>query len=398
MFRVDNCDVLDWCKNYKGEKFHALLCDPPYEYGMMNMSWDSTGIAFNTETWEALKEHLYPGAFIMAFSGARTYHRMACAIEDAGFITHPMLIWIYSSGFPKAANLSKLIDKADGLERKDTGLYREVHDITSGRYNRSEPYNRKKFPITKPASKKSEMWENHRYGLQCLKPALEPICLAQVPYEKKPVDSIVKYGAGALNIEGGRIPHNEECKYMKAQSTERQFYAQSCRYEPTLELKPEGRWPANLLISDVELGEDANRYFFNADYLYEKLEAPFFYGKKASKKERDAGLDNFEFKVGGGMLGTKDKSLKTGSGNERNNLMKNPHPTCKPISLTKYLANLLLPPAEYYRRILVPFSGVSSEMIGCVLAGWEEVIGIEKESEYAEIGEERLKWWSQESH
>jgi site-specific DNA-methyltransferase (adenine-specific) len=96
-------DVLSWCKSYEGDKFHALLCDPPYELGFMGRSWDKTGIAFQPSTWAALAEHLHDGAFIMAFASSRGWHRQAVAMEDAGLIMHPSIFgWAYGSGFPKA--------------------------------------------------------------------------------------------------------------------------------------------------------------------------------------------------------------------------------------------------------------------------------------------------------
>ena len=91
-----------WAANYTGPKFHALLCDPPYELGFMGKKWDASGVAFRPETWAALLKHLLPGAFIMAFAGTRGYHRMAVAIEDAGFVIHPAIGWVFGTGFPKA--------------------------------------------------------------------------------------------------------------------------------------------------------------------------------------------------------------------------------------------------------------------------------------------------------
>lgn len=93
---IYNQDIMEWCKSYKGEKFHAILCDPPYELGFLGKEWDKSGIAFNPETWKALKEHLHDGGFGMAFASSRGWHRMAVAIEDAGFIIHPTIFgWAF---------------------------------------------------------------------------------------------------------------------------------------------------------------------------------------------------------------------------------------------------------------------------------------------------------------
>jgi len=119
-----------------------------------------------------------------------------------------------------------------------------------------------------------------------------------------------------------------------------------------------------------------------------------FYCAKASRKERDAGMDDMPLKTGGGMQGTADQTLLTGSGNIRNNKVRNPHPTVKPLKLTQYLATLLLPPPSYNTRLFIPFSGVGSEMIGALLAGWEFVQGVELSQEYADIAEQRIKHYT----
>ena len=117
MYRVDVANILDW----PGDGlYHAAIMDPPYEIAFMNKAFDKTGISFRPETWARIAEHLYPGAFLFAFAGSRTYHRIACAIEDAGFILHPMLGWVYGSGFPKATNLSKGIDARENFGKTNS--------------------------------------------------------------------------------------------------------------------------------------------------------------------------------------------------------------------------------------------------------------------------------------
>lgn len=156
---VHHANVLDWARDYTGPKFHALLCDPPYELGFMGKAWDKSGVPFRADTWAALAAHLHPGAFLMAFASSRGWHRQAVAMEDAGLVIHPTLFgWAFGSGFPKATRV------ADA-----------------------------------PA------FNGHRYGLQALKPALEPVIVAQVPYQGRPVDCITRTGAGALWVDGGRI-------------------------------------------------------------------------------------------------------------------------------------------------------------------------------------------------
>jgi DNA modification methylase len=96
----------------------AIITDPPYELGFMGKSWDSTGIAYDITVWQECLRVLKPGGHLLAFGGSRTYHRLACAIEDAGFQIRDQIMWVYGSGFPKSLNISKAIDKAAGAERE----------------------------------------------------------------------------------------------------------------------------------------------------------------------------------------------------------------------------------------------------------------------------------------
>lgn len=439
---IECADVLDWAVNYDGPPFHALLCDPPYELGFMGKNWDKSGIAFKPHTWTALAEHLHPGAFGMAFASARGWHRLAVAIEDAGLRIHPSIFgWCYGSGFPKATRIGE-------------------------RYRNSEG---------KLKLEEDERFIGHRYGLQAMKPALEPIIVFQKPYIGCPVDCITETGAGALNIDKARISGTwNRSTPWRDDMRGGNYVAGEIRPIPAepQECHPQGRWPANLVLQhtpecervgtrrvkgitggtgkttqsiggrgaygggdnrgffnyadedNLETIDDwrcvpecpvrrlreqsspnmhgagsarkavrkaegagmfgiaggdghrfgdggtAARFFFQSDWGYEIVERlaltdPVWYVAKASRKERDAGLDE-----------------------------KCTHPTIKPIKLTRWLATLLLPSPEYTpRRILVPFCGVMSEGIGAGLAGWEEIVGIDNDEDYCKVGDARMKYW-----
>ena len=175
--KINHADIKEWAANYDGEPFDAILCDPPYELGFMGKSWDSTGIAFDTDLWKDLLRICKPGAHLLAFSGSRTYHRMAVAIEDAGFEIRDMIEWVYGSGFPKSLNIGKAVDKIQGNEREVTGTrIKKAGDITSGNFKRGEAYPDKELTDTKGTSE----WEG--YGT-ALKPAHESVCVAQKPLE-----------------------------------------------------------------------------------------------------------------------------------------------------------------------------------------------------------------------
>lgn len=414
-YEIHNADVVEWATSYDGPPFHALLCDPPYELGFMGKKWDGGGVSFRPETWAALAEHLYPGAFGMAFASSRGWHRMACAIEDAGLRFHPSVFmygWNFGSGFPKSTRVGKNGDHPE--------------------------------------------FDEHRYGGQVLKPSLEPIIVFQKPYDGKPVECITETGAGALWVDGGRIGVNgNDPNHRRATGdnggADSVFGVGNHKRPATL---GSGRWPANfVLVHSPECDDDgcsescpvrllgeqsgelagggkstkptghngpiygkynpcqisihhpkggtAARFFYQSDWSYEVAEQitaadPVRYVAKAGRRERDAGLEGMPTRANvSENYGTKRVNLtRKDLGENRVLPVRNPHPTVKPIALIRYLATLLLPPAMYApRRIIIPFAGVMSEAIGAGLAGWEEIVAIEGEAEYCELGKARLRYW-----
>jgi hypothetical protein len=483
-YTIEHNDVVKWARNYKGPKFHAMITDTPYNLesitkrfgkngaakakqgtdgafarqsrGFMNALWD-TDVAFRVETWEALIEHLYPGAFILAFAGTRGYHRMACAMEDAGLIIHPAIGWAVGSGFPKATRIDTTIDKRSGATPKIVGTKKQTGAkfkqaqalIDNGGFN--DP-SRGEFDITEPTTDLAKMWSGHRYGLQALKPAFEFIAVAQVPYDGDPVSSITTTGAGAWNIDAGRIAGDVPSTTQGAHPGGiygNLDYIAGRRFEGD----PLGRWPSNLILSHSPLCTDtcvddcpvkrlgdqsgesistggknsirknntgwndgyfkegkstagsntggigdsgtAARFFFNASYALDRLEDsdPLLYVAKSSSAERDAGLHELgPITVDDGRDTPIDNAYQRGE-----TARFNPHPTIKPIALIKHLASLLLPPDSYESRLLIPFSGAGSEMIGALLAGWRHVTGIELEAKHVDVARLRLDWWLEAS-
>ena len=408
-YKINHADILDWAKNYDGEPFDGILCDPPYELGFMGKSWDSTGIAFNVELWTELLRICKPGAHLLAFSGSRTYHRMACAIEDAGFEIRDMIEWVYGSGFPKSLNIGKAVDKIQGNEREVTGETRIGKTSLGENSNWDTSDNMKaiketgKVNITKGTSD----WEG--YGT-ALKPAHEPCVLARKPIDGTVANNCLEHGTGGLNIDGTRVGiEHVGWNGLTSDRTGSDWDNSGFKNtgEPTLST---GRFPANLIhdgsdeVSEVfpqtksnGKGKPTTRTSGSSTnfamslgnttgYVDSGSASRFFYTAKASKSERNAGLEGFEEQVAGGMQGRADGSL---AGNIVMN--KNHHPTVKPLALTKYLANLIKPPKG--GRLLVPFSGSGSEMIGALQAGWEYVEGVELTEEYIPIAEARIKYW-----
>jgi site-specific DNA-methyltransferase (adenine-specific) len=411
-YKINHADIYEWAKNYKGEPFDAVLCDPPYELGFMGKSWDSTGIAFNKDMWEAVFNILKPGGHLLAFSGSRTYHRMAVAIEDAGFEIRDMIEWVYGSGFPKSLNIGKAVDKIQGNEREVTGEY-QTHDI------RNNALMDKKGSMTVQSTKGTSPYEG--YGT-ALKPAHEPCVLARKPIEGTVANNVLKHNTGGLNIDGSRVGSPLTYSSGKPSMTKANGWNDN-NMTSLPERTVTGRFPANLihdgsdevvgLFPDTKSGkieshhktsELYGRNSFNKSKTISIGErgfgdsgsaARFFYCAKASKSERNAGLEGFEEKPSTKqfMKGIDDKGNSVDDSIRKfaDPVAQNHHPTVKPLFLTKYLANLIKPPTG--GRLLVPFSGSGSEMIGALQAGWEHVEGVELTEEYIPIAEARIKYW-----
>lgn len=543
-------DAVAWAKSYNGEPFHALLCDPPYHLteitqrfgaadaapaqfgkdgafqrasrGFMGKQWDGGDVAFRPETWAAYHRILHPGAFGMAFASSRGWHRMAVAIEDAGFIIHPTVFcWAFGSGFPKATKpadqyiarkmaawlqahpdaAAELAEARRAIRTAATGLTtaaREAFQRTKQRLStaagltrvvgqakhapkfdavghgyreKDNGFNsreRETFDVIEYLDPVAAAWQGHRYGLQAMKPAIEPIIVFQKPYDGRAVECITETGAGALWIDGARVGTDDNRDRIGGgRKGNGAIYGDSDTYDSLSH--PAGRWPANLVlshlpqcdadvcaagctvaalgaqsgvsVSSVNVGQrtgksagrygafagqssvvmghsdtgTAARYYHAADFVAEQLEAAdaLGYHAKASTTEREAGLDpeqialirllyedaadlpDFEdTTVGDGRHTPIDNAYQRGETTRRN-----PHATIKPISLTRWLATLLLPPDIIPdRRLFVPFAGTGSEMIGAMLAGWDHVVGVELEADHTPIARARLHYWQQNRH
>ena len=183
----------------------AIVTDPPYEIGFMGRTWDNAGIAYSIELWQQALRVLKPGGHLLAFGATRTYHRMAVAIEDAGFEIRDSIHWIYGSGFPKSLNVSKAIDKAAGADREVIATRSGVTKGTGGRYNWHTDEDSTGATVisdTIPATEDAERWDG--WGT-ALKPAHEPIVMARKPLEGTVIANVLEHGTGAINVDGCRV-------------------------------------------------------------------------------------------------------------------------------------------------------------------------------------------------
>ena len=411
MYKITHANIKDWAKNYTGEPFDGILCDPPYELGFMGKSWDSSGIAFDKDMWSDLLRILKPGGHLLAFSGSRTYHRMAVAIEDAGFEIRDQLIWMYGSGFPKSLNIGKAVDKLQGNERE--WVSKSPFQASEEAEKRSEGKCQSGRTTHPDITKGTSEWEG--YGT-ALKPAHEPCVLARKPLDGTVANNVLKWGTGGLNIDGTRVAGKWNGSTRTNSPDTKQVYGDYAKIQT--EQHPQGRFPSNLILDgsdEVEAvfprtksgskpgqsgknmagfgdARNSSRVIENA-YGDSGSASRFFYTAKASKSERNAGLEGLPDIEQHGHY-AQDEWSRQNMGNTpdaKREPTKNNHPTVKPLSLTKYLATLIKPPTG--GRLLVPFSGSGSEMIGALQAGWEYVEGVELTEEYIPIAEARIKYW-----
>jgi DNA modification methylase len=442
-YRLISGDVRKALPRLEPASLDACLCDPPYGLGFMGKDWDSpggvgdfpmrrsnaintvnTGVSRqggrqracadfarkqardardfqerNTEWFTAILRVLKPGAMLLAFGGTRTWHRLACAIEDAGFELRDTMMWLYGSGFPKSLDVSKAIDKAAGAQREILRQSRhgsgpnQTKLANHGQGDTGIGYmdgSGKVFDVTSPATDAARQWSG--YGT-ALKPAWEPILLAMKPCEGTFAENALQWGVAGLAIDACRIETQDNLNggaYAK-DGTDRHDGAENWRYKReggAGEFKqPEGRWPANLLL-DEEAGAMLDEQSRNL-------------GKSSGGGHHIGGLKNthrnrdpkdYGDTIGFGDSGGASRFSYCAKASRRERGEGNTHPTVKPLALCEYLARLILPPArETPRRLLVPFAGSGSEMLGALAAGWDEVVGVERSPEYIEINRRRLK-------
>jgi DNA modification methylase len=400
-------DCRDVLRTLADNSIDSIVTDPPYELGFMGKSWDASGVAYDVRVWQECLRVLKPGGHLLSFGGSRTYHRMACAIEDAGFQIRDQIMWVYGSGFPKSMNIGKAIDKAAGVSRKVVGVG------TSGK-NRNV-LNAANYPdtfggdyeITEAATQEAKQWEG--WGT-ALKPAHEPIVLARKPLDGTVANNVLTYGVGGINIDGcrvGRADGDDSSAGNRTATFGTQDTSSGGDGSGGWEQNGQGRFPANFIHdgSDevLELFPDAKggtwnttkgaRHFNNdgepTGYATSKSDsstgsaARFFYCAKASKKDRNEGLDGFAEK-------RPDERTTTGMGTfDEKGVAKqaNHHPTVKPTDLMRYLCRLITPPNG---TVLDPFTGSGSTGKAAVLEGFN-FIGVEQSEEYIAIAEARIK-------
>jgi len=467
MITLHHGDCREVMATMPAESVDAIVTDPPYGLSFMGKDWDSfkegdiamrrnpqmdavnTGAsrqggrqracadyqkrqardmmafqeAMNAVFLEALRV-AKPGSHLLAFGGTRTFHRLAVAIEDAGWEIRDTIMWVCGSGFPKSLDVGKALDKAAGAVRKVVGVSSTTcpdfpnpcqgHPSANGSLGGGVM--RHSLP-TAPATDAACQWDG--WGT-ALKPAWEPVLVARKPCVGTVAENVLRYGTGGINVDGCRVGTDDDVRNHGRKPTvngydPRMSGAQAAEKRPGQEL---GRWPANVIHdgSDEVVGlfpqAGGGKFTIGGPprkataHLQQISEQPrtdaimnygdtgsaarFFYCAKASKDDRDDGCEGLEEREKGVPDGTKTDNTLKGPGNalhpDRNAKTHNHHPTVKPTELMRYLCRLVTPPGGV---VLDPFCGSGSTGRGAVLEGMS-FIGIDLDAEYIEISRRRI--------
>ena len=444
-YTIHQGDNRDTLKTLEDNSVDAVITDPPYGIDFLGKAWDANTGAL--ETYRECLRVLKPGGYILAFSAARTYHHLAVTLEQAGFEIRDQLMWLYASGFPKAQDIGKAIQKRQGVE--ETKEYKHNVPRNGGAGDTKHYENQGEIIPTSPQARQWEGWKT------ALKPAHEPSCMARKPFKGSTIDNVLQHGVGALNIDATRIPlegnvrtsttpnHIQTNSFETINTDEQNSFTWTG--DPVGFVPNEaGRFPSNVI------GEVAG---------YQK----FFYCPKVSRKERHTGFDTppdplanysqgdvknhplWDPSIGTNVQRLKHKIMENNKdlgipteqsmlddmggyyidnqGNkqeisgkdiylpdygyikvhslkdyyakwcETNNKIVNVgnnHPTVKPVALMRYLIKLVTPPNS---TVLDPFTGSGSTGMAAVELG-HEFIGCELDPNYVAIAQRRIEAWN----
>lgn len=404
MIDLRHGDCLEVMRELDADSIDACVCDPPYhltsivkrfgannaspaqfgtdgafaraDRGFMGKQWDGGDIAFRAETWVEVWRVLKPGAHLVAFSGTRTYHRMVCAIEDAGFEIRDQLAWAYGSGFPKSHDISKAIDKAAGAERERVRHKpRPASSGTMAGSSDTRPWIEASKELgyhecagNDPITDAAKQWQG--WGT-ALKPAWEPIVLARKPLSERTIAAnVLRHGCGGLNIDACRV--GEKVRVNNPGSTRpRNSMGNGWRDDarPTIAT---GRWPANIahdgsdevLAEFAKYGESKSSGGINAGGFSGKI-----YGEYHTKVRANAG--------GLGDTGTPARFFFSAKA-DADDRLRSKHPTVKPVNLMRWLVRMVTPIGG---TVLDPFAGSGTTGMACMAEGFGAVL-IEREEEY----------------
>lgn len=423
-------DCLEKLKELPDNSVDTIITDPPYGLKFMGKEWDYD--VPSVEIWKEALRVLKPGGTALIFAGSRTQHRMAVNVEDAGFILKDTIMWLYGSGFPKSLNIGKVMDK---YLKTGNASWNGTGDSSNGALGYSKlqhnqgyrpaDYSNKhqnKEEITEDLAKKWNGWGT------ALKPAYEPILVAMKPNDGSYAENALKWGVSGLNIDESRVGFDMNSKgdlhaidqlERQAKSGVKVFNQEgNAKLQKFSQKAPIGRFPANVIL-DEEAGKmldeqsgvskGGKTYDYTGKKQYQvkgfvpnnKPNSPsnrgdkggasrFFYCAKASRKERNMGLERFEKKQ---TWASQEKRESNSfdifeSDGRPKTINQNNHPTIKPLKLMEYLCTLTKTPTGGI--VLDPFMGSGTTGMACVNTG-RDFIGIEIDEDYFKIAQARIE-------
>lgn len=409
-YKLIHDNMLNMANYIENGTIDCVITDPPYELGFMGKKWDGSGIAFNVDAWKKCFNALKDGGYLLAFGGTRTFHRIACAIEDAGFEIRDTIMYLYGSGFPKSHNIGLAVDKLNGVESKVIGKAKGAGSIGKNGVGNDTFVAKNQYEDgTHDLKQAQNEWQG--WGT-ALKPAYEPIIVARKPMKTSVAENVLKNGVGGINIDECRIPFEDtqnpatnplyrqqnKDKYKQIEKGQKSKGAVNFTSSKN-DISNLGRFPANIIhdgseevvsgFPETSSGLMTPKHTRHTDGspngIYGKFDvnhplaetygdsgnaSRFFYTAKASKKDRDEGLEHFDT-VG-----------------------RNTHPTVKPTELMQYLVRLVAPKGA---TILDCFMGSGSTGKAAMFENRErnakyKFIGIELTDEYLPICEARIEY------
>lgn len=398
-------DCIRVMRGMADESVHAIVTDPPYGLGFMGREWDALppGEEFAREALRVLK----PGGHIVAFGGSRTWHRLAVAIEDAGFEIRDSIAWLYASGFPKSVDVSKAIDKAAGAERTERLGVKPGHEAFVGRdnvkslretgalagkggYSRPWMHDPEKVEASHfafaPATEAAREWQG--WGT-ALKPAFEPIVVGRKPLAGTVAANVLTHGTGALNIDATRVGVSGGTRAIPGSTPNRlnAVYGTGLGGNPTDPDAELGRWPSNVVLDESQGAE------LDAQSGTSKSRSGGVSTKALGVMNDDDWIARDMPRTGHDDIGGASRFFPVFRFEAKAPTSERPvvdgvaHPTVKPLALMRWLCRLVTPKGG---TILEPFAGSGTTLEAAIAEGFD-VIGIEREDTYLPLILQRIR-------
>ncbi|MFJ4173367.1 DNA-methyltransferase [Microbacterium sp. NPDC089696] len=374
LFHGSNRDILPTLPD---ASYDSIVTDPPYELGFMGKGWDSTGIAYDVEVWRECFRVLKPGGYLLSFGGTRTWHRIATAIEDAGFEIRDSIAWLYGSGFPKSLDVSKQIDKLAGATRepgapaRDRVSHMRNERYASGRAGFSAEKGTKLAAETgDPVTDDARTWQG--WGT-ALKPAFEPIIVARKPFAGTVAANVLAHGTGAINIDATRVQTFSDGPGSTPRAKDGgKRSAMAGDMDRTEYDGSKGRFPSNVLLDQsqaAELDRQAPDTGGAGKASGPSLREPTGAGVAFGARRGLVGDPAFYGDRGGAsrFFPTFKYEAKA-PGSERPTVDGVAHATVKPLDLMRWLVRLVTRPGG---RVLDLFAGSGTTGEAALLEGME---------------------------